>query len=146
MNKDMKKSQIVVFKLGNEEYAIDINNSKQIIDMENITPIPNTPEYIQGVMNLRGQIIPIIDLKKLLNISHNNNIKSRIITVEIKDFLVGIIVDNIKEIIWYLETDLEIAPEIKEENNDYIKGLINKENRLVVLLDIERLIWEKNKK
>lgn len=143
MLEDYERKQIVVFQLADEEYAVDISQSKQIIMVSKITPVPNTPDYVRGVINLRGQIVPVIDLRKRFGITGTVE-KERIITIEFDDILIGILVDEIKEVLWYdVEKELESAPDIDSSiRQDYIKGVVKKGKRLIVLIDLEKLLFE----
>ncbi|HHU91712.1 MAG TPA: chemotaxis protein CheW [Halanaerobiaceae bacterium] len=143
MLEDYERKQIVVFQLADEEYAVDISQSKQIIKVSKITPVPNTPDYVRGVINLRGQIVPVIDLRKRFGITGTVE-KERIITIEFDDILIGILVDEIKEVLWYdVEKELESAPDIDSSiRQDYIKGVVKKGKRLIVLIDLEKLLFE----
>lgn len=138
-----EKKQIVIFQLSGEEYAVDITHSRQIIKLSKITPVPNTPDYVRGVINLRGQIIPVIDLKKRFSLPDSGE-KEKIITVEVRDILIGLLVDNIKEVLWYnVETELEPAPEvIGGVKQEFVKGIVKRGERLIVLIDLEELLFE----
>lgn len=138
-----EKNQIVIFQLSGEEYAVDITQSKQIIKLSKITPVPNTPDFVRGVINLRGQIIPVIDLKRRF-LLHGSEEKERIITVEVRDILIGLLVDNIKEVLWYdVERELEPAPEvIGGMKQEFVKGIVKRGERLIVLIDLEELLFE----
>lgn len=140
---DSERKQVVVFLLADEEYAVDITQSKQIIKVSKITPVPNTPEYVRGVINLRGQIVPVVGLRKRFNITGAVE-KERIITIEYEDILIGLLVDDIKEVLWYdIEKELESAPEIDSAvKQDFIKGVIKKGKRLIVLIDLEKLLFD----
>ncbi|MFP4660983.1 MAG: chemotaxis protein CheW [Halanaerobiales bacterium] len=142
LSEDSGRKQIVVFQLGNEEYAVDITQSKQIIKVSKITPVPNTAEYIRGVINLRGQIVPVVDLRTRFNITGNSN-KERIITVDVRDSLIGLVVDNINEVLWYQEDELEPAPEVEGGiKQEYVKGVIKRGERLLVLIDLDKMLFE----
>ena len=143
MLEDYERKQIGVCQLAEEEYAVDISQSKQIIKVSKITPVPNTPDYVRGVINLRGQIVPVIDLRKRFGITGTVE-KERIITIEFDDILIGILVDEIKEVLWYdVEKELESAPDIDSSiRQDYIKGVVKKGKRLIVLIDLEKLLFE----
>lgn len=138
-----ERKQVVVFQLADEEYAVDIGQSKQIIKVSKITPVPNTPDYVRGVINLRGQIVPVVDLRKRFGIEGTVE-KEKIITIEYDDMLIGLLVDDIEEVMWYdVEKELESAPEIDSAvRQDYIKGIVKKGKRLIVLIDLEKLLFE----
>ena len=138
------KKQIVIFQLGTEEYAVDITHSREIIKPTKITKVPNTPDYVRGVINLRGQIVPVIDLRKRFNIivGTADKKKERIITIESRETLVGLVVDSVNEVFWLNLTELEPAPEIEGGiKQEFIQGVGKKDDRLLVLIDMERLLF-----
>lgn len=142
LSHESERNQIVVFQLGEEEYAVDITQSKQIIKISKITPVPNTAEFIRGVINLRGQIVPVVDLRKRFKIDGVGE-KERIITVEVRDSLIGLVVDNINEVFWYNAGEIEPAPEVDGGiKQEYLKGVVKREERLIVLIDLDKMLYE----
>ncbi|MEI0531850.1 chemotaxis protein CheW [Brachyspira pilosicoli] len=133
---------LVTFKLGNNEYAIDIMQAKEIIKMEKITLIPNAPDYVEGVINLRGNIIPIVDLKKRFNLEENEGEKNTgIIIVKIDDVDMGIIIDAISKVVSISTSNIQPPPPMLSGiGQKYIKGVAKLEDKLLVVLDLEKLI------
>ncbi|TXJ46815.1 chemotaxis protein CheW [Brachyspira pilosicoli] len=133
---------LVTFKLGNNEYAIDIMQAKEIIKMEKITLIPNAPDYVEGVINLRGNIIPIVDLKKRFNLEENDGEKNTgIIIVKIDDVDMGIIIDAISKVVSIVTSNIQPPPPMLSGiGQKYIKGVAKLEDKLLVVLDLEKLI------
>ena len=132
---------LVTFKLGNNEYAIDIMQAKEIIKMEKITLIPNAPDYVEGVINLRGNIIPIVDLKKRFNLEENDGEKNTgIIIVKIDDVDMGIIIDAISKVVSIATSNIQPPPMLSGIGQKYIKGVAKLEDKLLVVLDLEKLI------
>lgn len=133
---------LVTFKLGNNEYAIDIMQAKEIIKMEKITLIPNAPDYVEGVINLRGNIIPIVDLKKRFNLEENDGEKNTaIIIVKIDDVDMGIIIDAISKVVSIATSNIQPPPPMLSGiGQKYIKGVAKLEDKLLVVLDLEKLI------
>ena len=133
---------LVTFKLGNNEYAIDIMQAKEIIKMEKITLIPNAPDYVEGVINLRGNIIPIVDLKKRFNLDENEGEKNTgIIIVKIDDVDMGIIIDAISKVVSIATSNIQPPPPMLSGiGQKYIKGVAKLEDKLLVVLDLEKLI------
>lgn len=143
---DAAQNQLVIFQLGDEEYAVDIKQAKEIIKLSKITKVPNTPDYVRGVVNLRGQIVPVVDLKDRFNISSASN-KERIITVEVRDSLIGLVVDAVNEVFWYNLDELEPSPEVAGGiKQEFIKGVVKRSERLLVLVDLESLLFENSLK
>lgn len=136
--------QLVSFNVGKEEYAINIHNIQSIIRMVELTKIPNSPEFIIGVINLRGQVIPIIELSLKLGLKNNEYGKnSRFIIVEFKNTVIGFLVDNVNEVLRIPSNMLDEIPDIiSETNKENISSVIKLDNRLILLLDIDSLISE----
>ena len=134
--------QLVGFQLGNEEYGIDILKVQEINRVTEITKIPQSPEYVEGVINLRGNIIPIIDLRKRFQMPEREHDKqTRIVVGEIDDRTVGFIVDAVSEVIRLPANTVEPPPEIVSgEKAQYIKGVGKLEGRLLMLLDINKIL------
>ncbi|WP_295161518.1 chemotaxis protein CheW [uncultured Brachyspira sp.] len=134
-------TNLVTFRLGNGEYAIDIMQAKEIIKMEKITLIPNAPEFVEGVINLRGNIIPIIDLKKRFNLEETEGDKNTgIIIVKIEDVDMGIIIDAISKVVSISNSDIQPPPPVLSGiGQKYIKGVGKLEDKLLVVLDLEKL-------
>jgi len=134
--------QLVVFKLGREEYGISILQVQEIKRMTDITRVPYTPDYIKGVINLRGSVLPVIDLKKRLDLpEHDYTDDTRIIIVKIDDIVIGMIVDAVSEVMAIDQANIE-APEavIGGVAANFISGVGKLENRLLILLNLEVII------
>lgn len=140
------QNQFVIFQIGSEEYGIDIKQVKEILKPTKITNVPNTDDYILGVINLRGQIIPVIDLSKKFDINvKDNKEEQRIITVEIRESLIGLKVDGVNEVVWLNEDDIEPAPEVAGGiKQEYLKGVGKREDHLLILINLNKLLFTKN--
>lgn len=134
-------TNLVTFRLGSGEYAIDIMQAKEIIKMEKITLIPNAPDFVEGVINLRGNIIPIIDLKKRFSLEETEGDKNTgIIIVKIEDVDMGIIIDSISKVVSISNSDIQPPPPMLSGiGQKYIKGVGKLEDKLLVVLDLEKL-------
>jgi len=135
-------NKYVVFKLDNEFYGLDIYNVTAIERIQSFTRVPNSPEYIKGVINLRGEVVPVVDLRKrfLLNPKEIDS-NSRIIIVSILDMLIGIIVDSSSEVIEINKNDIDSPPTKKDNISDeYVKGIGKLNNKLYILLDLEKTL------
>lgn len=133
--------QLVVFKLGQEEYGVDILNVQEIIKMVSFTKIPNLPDFIEGVINLRGKIIPVIDLRKRFNLPPKEYAEeNRIVVIEVNSTTVGMIVDAVSEVLRLAHSTVEPTPAIISSiDTEYLKGVGKLEDRLLILLDIEKI-------
>lgn len=134
--------QMVSFIIGNEEYAVDIFYVKEINRLSHITKVPNAPEFIEGVINLRGRIIPVIDLRIKMGLPKKENDKnSRIIVVEDEEILVGFLVDAVKEVIRIPKKIIEEPPEIVTSNKtDFISSVGKLDDRLLIMIDLKKIL------
>ncbi|MEW6194082.1 MAG: chemotaxis protein CheW [Bacteroidota bacterium] len=140
--------QLVSFMIGEEEYGVDILLVQEIIRMLQVTKVPNAPDYVDGVINLRGRIIPVIDLRCKLGIERKEHDKNtRIVVVEVSGKTVGFIVDAVTEVLRIPESITEEPPEIVTGvNSEYIKVVGKLEDRLLILIDIEKILTTSEQK
>ncbi len=133
--------QLVSFQLGPEEYAIDILSVQEIIRLVEITHVPNAPHYVEGVVNLRGKVIPIINLRTRLGLSTAEPTKdTRIVVVEVGHLILGFIVDSVEEVLRLPEEFIEPSSSANRgTTNDFHKGVGRVEGRLLVLLNLDQL-------
>ena len=136
--------QLVSFNLGDELFGIDILKVQEINRLVEITKVPSTPDFVEGVINLRGKVIPIIDLRKRFTLRLKEQDKdTRIIVVDISDMVMGMIVDSVSEVLRLPSSTVEPAPEIATSiDSQYIRGVAKLENRLLILLDLSRIFKE----
>ncbi len=134
--------QLVVFRLGNEEYGVEITQVREIIKMKEITRIPNAPDFVEGVINLRGQITTVTDLRKRLGTNgSDNNDQTRIIIVELDRSTIGMIVDSVSEVLRLGKNEIDSTPEIVSNlETKYIRGVGKLKDRLLILLDLNRIL------
>lgn len=134
----------IVFALDDEEYAIPVESVGAIERILPITRVPSTPKYVKGVINLRGVVTPVIDLKeKFKNQSIVFDEQTRIIIVHINDITVGFIVDSANDVVDINTEEVEPSPEtIDTEVTEFIEGVVKMDNRLFILLDLEKVLHE----
>lgn len=139
--------QLVSFKVGNEEFGIDILKVQEINKMLHITKVPNAPDFVEGVVNLRGRIIPVIDLRKRLSMEkkeHDN--KTRIVVVDIAGSIIGFIVDEVNEVLRIGKDIIEAPPElVSRVESDFITSVAKLEDRIIILLDLDHLLKKDEK-
>lgn len=140
----MAEKQYVVFRLDNEEYGIGIMNVREIIPYKESIKVPNTPDFIDGIINYRGNVTPVICLKKRFNISQRvEDVNTRIIVINIGEKQVGFIVDEASQTIKLDESDIDPAPSIiSGVEREYIDGVGKKEDRLVILIDLGKILTD----
>lgn len=134
--------QLVSFKIGSEEFGVDILKVQEINRMVEITKVPQAPDYVEGVINLRGKVIPIIDLRKRFDLEIKEYDKNtRIVVVDITGNIMGMVVDSVSEVLRLPQSTIEPPPEIVTGiNSDYIKGVAKLEDRLLIFLDLSKVI------
>lgn len=134
--------QFVIFSLEGEEYGIEILRVKEIKEMIRITRVPKAPHYVRGVINLRGEVIPIVDLRKKFNLEkRSDNESTRIIIVAVEEITVGLVVDTSSEVIGIMIKDIEEAPEtVGSFEQGYISGIGKVGSRLIILLNVDKIL------
>lgn len=129
--------QFVVFKLGEEHFAVETEKIQSINDMMTITEVPKSPNYIKGLINLRGSIKSLVDINLLLNIVSEKK-QNNIIILKLYEEEIGISVDEVEEVIEVDEINIQNLPAYTTEN--YIKGIINLDGKLFTVIEIEKLL------
>lgn len=134
--------QLVSFKLGEEEFGVDILKVQEINRMTNVTKVPNSPFFVEGVINLRGRVIPIIDLRTRLNLAKKEWDKdTRIIVVELDGKIVGFVVDSVSEVLRIQKNITETPPELVTSiDSKYITSVGKLEDSLLILLNLDYLL------
>ncbi len=140
--------QLVSFRLGDEEYGVDILNVQEIIKMMEITRVPNSPDFVEGVINLRGKVLPVIDLRKRLGLPKKEHDKAtRIIVVEMDKKIVGFIVDSVSEVLRIPYSALEAPPQMSNGvGEEFISAVGKLNDKLLILLDLKRILSVEEKK
>lgn len=139
--------QIVVFELGKEFFGVNIAVVESIIKMQEITRLPHTLDFVEGVTNLRGTVLPVIDLRKRLNTTVKEDTKeTRIIVVGMDAAKIGMIVDAVSEVLTLQDGTVEPAPAmVTTVDTSFITGIAKIENRLIILLDLAEVLSTKEK-
>jgi purine-binding chemotaxis protein CheW len=133
--------QLVGFRVGGEEFVIDILRVQEIIRTQQLTRVPNSPEFMEGVMNLRGKIIPVIGLRKRFGLEEIPPDKqNRIVVVEIQGAVLGFVVDAVSEVLRIPADTVEPPPRIGLVEREYVAGVGKVGDRLLILLDADRLM------
>lgn len=134
--------QLVTFTLGTEEYGVDIMRVQEIIRMQDITRVPQMPPFIEGVINLRGNVIPVIDLRKRFALPvAEQTVQTRIVVVNVEGRVTGVVVDAVSEVMRVGEDQLEPPPPVVAGiGHEYLRGVGKIGGRLVILLDLDRVL------
>ena len=137
-----KDLQLVGFRIGKETFGVPIHLVHEIVRLPEITAVPDAPEYIEGVINLRGKIVSIVDLRKRFGETRiEASRKNRILVAEIEKKMVGLIVDAASEVIRLPESEIEAPPEVFQDNElKYVTGVGKLNGRLVILIDLTKIL------
>ncbi|MGI6622077.1 MAG: chemotaxis protein CheW [Acetivibrionales bacterium] len=142
MEEDTQRGRFLTFLLGKESYGIEIRHVTEIIGIQPITEVPELPEYIKGIINLRGKIIPVMDVRiRFKKEPREYNDRTCVIVIDIRDISIGLIVDTVSEVLSIPEENIVEPPQMnKGFNNRYIKQIGKVGNDVKLLLDCERLL------
>lgn len=141
INKD-GETQLVVFNMENEEFACNINDVREVLKMIKVTPLPRSLDFVEGVINLRGEVIPVIDLRKRFGLDEAERTQeNRIIIVEVEDRMVGLTVDSVTEVIRLVNKHIQEAPQqVTDKRAKLIKGVGKVNERMLIILDLEQIL------
>ncbi len=143
----MASLQQVIFKLDNEEYGLDIMKVSGIEKYQKVVKTPNSPAYIEGIINLRGEVLPIYSLRKKFSLQQKEpDDETKIIVVNTNDMKIGFVVDSVKEILYISEDQIEPAPKIIAGiTRRYIKSVAKQEESMIILIDIDLIVSDEEK-
>jgi len=140
---DTQKDKFLTFSLGNESYGIEIKHVTEIIGIQPVTEVPELPDYIRGIINLRGKIIPVMDVRlRFKKTFREYNDRTCIIVIDIGDVSIGLIVDSVSEVLSIQENEIVVPPEVSRNANKYIKGIGKVGNEVKLILDCDKLFDE----
>jgi purine-binding chemotaxis protein CheW len=140
---DTLKGKFLIFSMGNEMYGIEIRHITEIIGVQPITEIPEMPQYVKGITNLRGKIIPVIDARlRFKKAAREYDGKTCIIIIDIKQISIGLIVDNVSEVLKLEDEDIEPSPTISKTDHKFVKGIGKVGKSVILLLDCQNLLTD----
>ncbi|MCH8108680.1 MAG: chemotaxis protein CheW [Chloroflexi bacterium] len=142
-----EEKQLVVFDLDSESYGVDIGAVREIIRMQEITRVPRTPEFVEGVINLRGKVIPVVDLRKRFGLAvGEENKDNRIVVVDIGGQDIGVVVDAVTEVLRIPASAIEPPSSvITSADSEYLLGIAKLDDKMIILLELESVLSEKEK-
>lgn len=143
-DEDTLKDRFLTFKVKNEDYGIEIVRVKEIVGIQEITPVPEMPSYIKGVINLRGNVINVVDIRLRFNMEEKEyDERTCIIIIQVEDVEVGMIVDNVSEVCVIPEEDIKKNTNLsKNSKSTFIKGLGKLNDKIKMIIDVEKLLTE----
>ena len=144
LEENTQDGKFLTFTLGKEEYGIEIRNVTEIIGIQNITDLPDMPNYIKGIINLRGKVIPVMDVRLRFGMEERAyDERTCIVVVNIRNSSVGLIVDSVSEVVDIAAENIEPPPLVRPgQSSRYVEGLGHVENAVKILLDIRNLLYE----
>lgn len=139
---DDRVTQWGTFRLGDEIYGVNVMQIREVLRYTEITPVPGAPYFVLGIINLRGNVVTVIDTRTRFGLPQGEvDSNSRIVIVEVDKQVIGMLVDSVAEVIYLKESEIEKAPNAgNDETSKYITGVCNKHDELLILVDLERLI------
>ena len=137
-------TQWVTFRLGEETYGVNVMQVQEVLRMTDIAPVPGAPDYVLGIINLRGNVVTVMDTRKRFGLMPaEEDDSTRIVIIEAEDQVVGILVDSVAEVVYLSNSDIEMAPNVgNEESSRYIQGVANRKEGLLILVDLNRLLTD----
>ncbi|MEP7703012.1 chemotaxis protein CheW [Paraglaciecola sp. 25GB23A] len=134
--------QWVTYKLGEETYGINVMQVQEVLRYTEIAPVPGAPEYVLGIINLRGNVVTVIDTRSRFGLpSSEVSDNSRIVIIESDDQVVGIMVDSVAEVVYLRSSEIDSAPNVgTEESAKFIQGVSNRDGQLLILVDLNKLL------
>jgi len=148
MAEELQTTQYLTFNLADEVFAVDVGRVREILEITNITKVPQTPDFMRGVINLRGSVVPVIDMRLKFGMSETERtVNTCIVVVEVamdgETTVLGALADSVQEVIDMDPEQIEAAPHIGTHlNTDFIKGMGKYDNRFVMILDIDKIFSE----
>ena len=136
--------QWVTFKLDNESYGINVMRVQEVLRYTEIAPVPGAPSYVLGIINLRGNVVTVIDTRQRFGLVPTEvNDNTRIVIIEADKQVVGIMVDSVAEVVYLRQSEVETAPNVgNEESAKFIQGVCNKNGELLILVELDKMMSE----
>lgn len=141
-NVDDAVLQWVTFKLEGELYGINVIQVQEVLRVTEIAPVPGAPDYVLGIINLRGNVVTVIDTRRRFMLSEREiDDNTRIVIIEVMGQIVGLLVDGVAEVVYLRESEVESAPDVgNDESSKYIQGVVSRETGLLIMVDVNKLL------
>lgn len=137
-------TQWVTFRLEDETYGVNVMQVQEVLRMTEIAPVPGAPSYVLGIINLRGNVVTVMDTRSRFALPpHEADDATRIVIIEAEDQVVGIMVDSVAEVVYLKQSEIEVAPNVgNEESSRYIQGVANRDDGLLIMVDLDKLLTD----
>lgn len=134
--------QWVTYQLADETYGINVMQVQEVLRMTEIAPVPGAPDYVLGIVNLRGNVVTVIDTRRRFNLPpHTTDDASRIIIAEVSGKVIGMLVDNVAEVVYLHQSEIDTAPNVSNEDSSrFIQGVCSRDKTLLILVDVNKLL------
>ncbi|AFP29966.1 MULTISPECIES: chemotaxis protein CheW [Marinobacter] len=142
--KDDEVLQYVTFRLDDETYGINVMQIQEVLRYSEIAPVPGSPDYVLGIINLRGNVVTVIDTRRRFGLNDADiTDSSRIVVMESADQVMGILVDSVAEVVYLKSSEIEAAPNVgSEESARFIQGVCNKNGELIILVEFDKMLTD----
>ena len=142
--KDDEVLQYVTFRLDDETYGINVMQIQEVLRYSEIAPVPGSPDYVLGIINLRGNVVTVIDTRRRFGLNDADATdSSRIVVMESADQVMGILVDSVAEVVYLKSSEIETAPNVgSEESARFIQGVCNKNSELIILVEFDKMLTD----
>jgi purine-binding chemotaxis protein CheW len=143
-SKDDEMLQYVTFRLDDETYGINVMHIQEVLRYSEIAPVPGSPDYVLGIINLRGNVVTVIDTRRRFGLNDADvTDASRIVVMESADQVMGILVDSVAEVVYLKSSEIETAPNVgSEESARFIQGVCNKNGELIILVEFDKMLTD----
>ncbi|MTI63166.1 chemotaxis protein CheW [Methylophaga sp.] len=133
--------QWVTYQLENETYGINVMQVQEVLRLSEIAPVPGAPAYVLGIINLRGNVVTVIDTRARFGLAPQEPTEnSRIIIVEVSGHVIGMLVDCVTEVVYLHQSDIDTAPNVSDDSSRFIQGVCNRDKYLLILVDVNKLL------
>lgn len=133
--------QWVTYQLENETYGINVMQVQEVLRLSEIAPVPGAPAYVLGIINLRGNVVTVIDTRARFGLAPQEATEnSRIIIVEVSGHVIGMLVDCVTEVVYLHQSDIDTAPNVSDDSSRFIQGVCNRDKYLLILVDVNKLL------
>jgi len=141
-NTDDVMLQWVTFRLEGELYGINVIQVQEVLRVSEVAPVPGAPNYVLGIINLRGNVVTVIDTRRRFMLTEREiDDDARIVVIEVMGQIVGLLVDSVAEVVYLRESEIEQAPDVgNDESSKYIQGVASRESGLLILVDVNKLL------